>query len=56
VIPHSYKIQGLTINLDKEDKFLKEMGGKHQELEKLTLKKKDLSGESTSLIVLKPQR
>ena len=56
VIPHSYKIQGLTINLDKEDKFLKEMGGKHQEMEKLALKKKDLSGESTSLIILAPQR
>lgn len=56
VIPHSYKIQGLSLNLDKLDKFLQEMGGKHIEQEKLTLKKKDLVGEQTSLIVLTPLR
>jgi L-ascorbate metabolism protein UlaG (beta-lactamase superfamily) len=56
VIPHSYKIPGLSINFDKLDKFLQEMGGKHEEMEKLTLKKKDLVGEQTSLIVLTPQR
>lgn len=56
VVPHSYKIQGLTQNLDKLDKFLQEMGGKHTEQDKLTLKKKDLAGEQTSLIILTPQR
>ncbi|MEO8065998.1 MAG: MBL fold metallo-hydrolase [Candidatus Doudnabacteria bacterium] len=56
IIPHSYKIPGLELNLDKLDKFLQEMGGKHTEEEKLTLKKKDLAGEQTSLIVLTPQR
>ncbi|MBI3952654.1 MAG: MBL fold metallo-hydrolase [Candidatus Doudnabacteria bacterium] len=56
VIPHSYKIAGLAGNFDKLDKFLQEMGGKHQELDKLTLKKKDLNGESTDLIVLTAQR
>ncbi len=56
VIPHSYKIPGLELNLDKLDKFLQEMGGKHTEEEKLTLKKKDLSGEQTSLVILTPQR
>ena len=53
VVPHSYKIANLTVNLDK---FLQEMGGKHAEEEKLTLKKKDLAGEQTSLVVLTPQR
>lgn len=56
IIPHSYKIPGLELNLDKLDKFLQEMGGKHSEEEKLTLKKKDLAGEQTQLIVLTPQR
>jgi L-ascorbate metabolism protein UlaG (beta-lactamase superfamily) len=56
VIPHSYKTPGLSLNLDKLDKFLQEMGGKHEEQDKLTLKKKDLAGEQTSLIVLTPQR
>ncbi len=56
VIPHSYKTSGLNINLDKLDKFLQEMGGKNEEMEKLTLKKKDLIGEQTSLVILTPQR
>ncbi|MEJ0021652.1 MAG: MBL fold metallo-hydrolase [Candidatus Doudnabacteria bacterium] len=56
IIPHSYKTAGLTLNLDKLDKFLQEMGGKHTEEEKLTLKKKDLTGEQTQLIILTPQR
>jgi L-ascorbate metabolism protein UlaG (beta-lactamase superfamily) len=56
IIPHSYKTPGLSLSLDKMDKFLQEMGGKHQEMEKLTIKKKELAGESTSLIVLTPQR
>jgi L-ascorbate metabolism protein UlaG (beta-lactamase superfamily) len=56
IIPHSYKTPGLELNLEKLDKFLQEMGGKHTEEEKLTLKKKDLVGEQTSLIVLTPQR
>ncbi|OGE82437.1 MAG: hypothetical protein A3B10_03150 [Candidatus Doudnabacteria bacterium RIFCSPLOWO2_01_FULL_44_21] len=56
IIPHSYKTSGLTLNLDKLDKFLQEMGNKYEESDKLTLKKKDLSGEQTSLVVLTPQR
>jgi L-ascorbate metabolism protein UlaG (beta-lactamase superfamily) len=56
VIPHSYKTAGLELSLDKLDKFLQEMGGKHTEEEKLTLKKKDLTGEQTSLVILTPQR
>jgi L-ascorbate metabolism protein UlaG (beta-lactamase superfamily) len=56
VIPHSYKTPGVTTNLDKLEKFLKEMGSKSTEMEKLTLKKKELQGETTSLVVLNPQR
>jgi len=56
IIPHSYKIDGLKMDLEKIDKFLKEMGGKSEEMEKLTLKKKDLSGETTSLVILTPLR
>lgn len=56
VIPHSYKIPGLVLNLEKVDKFLQEMGGKSEEMEKLTLKKKDLTSESTQVILLSPQR
>ena len=56
VIPHSYKIPGVSLNFDKLDKFLQEMGGKHQEMDKLSIKKKDLVGETTQLIVLTPQR
>jgi L-ascorbate metabolism protein UlaG (beta-lactamase superfamily) len=56
IIPHSYKTPGLELSLDKLDKFLQEMGSKHTEEEKLTLKKKDLAGDATSLVVLTPQR
>jgi L-ascorbate metabolism protein UlaG (beta-lactamase superfamily) len=56
IIPHSYKIQGLESPLEKVDKFIQEMGGKMTELDKLTLKKKELIGETTSLVILTPQR
>ncbi len=56
IVPHSYKTPGLSLSLDKLDKFLQEMGGKHTEEEKLSLKKKDLVGDTTSLVVLTPQR
>jgi L-ascorbate metabolism protein UlaG (beta-lactamase superfamily) len=56
IVPHSYKIDGLELPLEKIDKFLKEMGGKSEELEKLSLKKKELVGESTQVIILTPQR
>jgi L-ascorbate metabolism protein UlaG (beta-lactamase superfamily) len=56
IIPHSYKISGLDINLEKVDKFLSEMGSKHEESDKLSIKKKDMISESTQLLVLTPQR
>lgn len=56
IVPHTYKIDGLNLQLEKLDKFLKEMGGKSETMDKLTLKKKDLVGESTQLVILSPQR
>ncbi len=56
IIPHSYQISGLQTPLEKLDKFQKEMGGKSEESDKLSIKKKDLVGESTQLIILTPQR
>jgi L-ascorbate metabolism protein UlaG (beta-lactamase superfamily) len=56
IIPHSYKISGLENNLEKLDKFLAEMGGKHEESDKLSVKRKDLNSESTQVLVLTPQR
>jgi L-ascorbate metabolism protein UlaG (beta-lactamase superfamily) len=55
IIPHSYKIQGLELPLEKSDKFLQEMGGKPVEQDKLTIKKKELVGETTTLVFLSPQ-
>jgi L-ascorbate metabolism protein UlaG (beta-lactamase superfamily) len=56
VIPSHYKMPGLIFDLDAKDKFIKEMGGKKEELEKLTVKKKDLQEEETKLIILEPLR
>ncbi len=42
VIPSHYKMNGLILDLDPLDKFVKEMGGKKEDMEKLTIKKKDL--------------
>ena len=55
VIPMGYAIPGLKIKLDKVDGFLKAMGaGKVSPIPKAVLKKKDLAGEETKVIVLKP--
>lgn len=40
----------------KLDSFIKEMGGKSEELDKLMIKKKDLTEEGTKLVVLTPLR
>lgn len=56
-IPMHYKITGLALPLDGAETFLKETGaGKKDPQEKITLKKKDLSGEEykTEIVVLKP--
>lgn len=54
IIPMHYKIPGLALKLETADTFLKEMGaGKKTALDKLTLKKKDLSQEETEVVVMK---
>ncbi len=56
IIPSHYKMEDLILDLDSKDKFVKEMGGKKEELDKLTIKKKDLQEEGTKLIILEPLR
>ncbi len=56
VIPSHYKIPGLSIKADSDEKFIKQMGGKSEKLEKLSIKKKELPLEGTKLIILEPLR
>lgn len=56
VIPSHYKMRDLIFDLDSPDKFVKEMGGKSEKTEKLTVKKKDLMDEETKVVVLEPLR
>jgi L-ascorbate metabolism protein UlaG (beta-lactamase superfamily) len=56
VIPSHYKMGDLILDLDSVDKFIKEMGGKKEETDKLTVKKKDLQEEGTKVVVLEPLR
>lgn len=56
VIPSHYKMSDLILDLDSLDKFIKEMGGKKEEMDKLTVKKKDLVEEGTKVVVLEPLR
>lgn len=56
VIPSHYKTKDLIFDLDGIDKFIKEMGGKKEELEKFSFKKKDLTEEGTKVIILEPLR
>lgn len=53
VIPMHYKVDGLKIDLDGVDKFVKEIGIKPREEEKLKISKKDLPVENMELILLK---
>lgn len=56
VIPSHYKMKELILDLDPLDKFIKEMGGKQEVMEKLTIKKKELPEEGMRLVVLEPLR
>jgi L-ascorbate metabolism protein UlaG (beta-lactamase superfamily) len=56
VIPSHYKMKELISDLDPLEKFIKEMGGKKEEMDKLTVKKKDLPEEGTKVVVLEPLR
>lgn len=55
VIPMHYKIDGLKTPAQSSEKFLKQLGNKFETLEKLTLKKKDLT-DDMKIIVLEPLR
>jgi hypothetical protein len=56
IIPMNYQMPGVKINLDSNEKFLKQMGGKFETMEKLSLKKKDLTEEGLKVIILEPAR
>ena len=53
VIPMHYKTKGLKLDLAGVDKFIKEMGVKPTEEEKLKISKKDLPQEDMELVILK---
>lgn len=55
VIPMHYQIPGLKLKLDDLGKFLKIMGSKNPEkLNKLAIKRKDLSEDGMKIVVLEP--
>lgn len=56
VIPSHYQTDGLKLPYEKLEVFLKEMGNKHESMDKLSVKKKDLTMENTQVIVLEPLR
>ncbi|QQS22901.1 MBL fold metallo-hydrolase [bacterium] len=56
VIPSHYEIPGLKLPNEKIDVFLKQYGAKSEPIEKLNIKKKDLTEEKTQMILLDPLR
>ncbi len=56
IIPSHYKTEGLKTPADNLEKFLKEIGGKHENLDKLNIKKKDIADEAVKVAVLEPLR
>ena len=52
VIPMQFKIKDLKIKRSDESKFLKEMGGKSENENKLKISRKDLPEDTTRVIVL----
>jgi L-ascorbate metabolism protein UlaG (beta-lactamase superfamily) len=52
VIPMHYKIDGLTLDIDPVDAFVKELGIKPTNEEKLKISKKDLPQEDMELVIL----
>jgi L-ascorbate metabolism protein UlaG (beta-lactamase superfamily) len=52
VIPMHYKTEGLKIDLDSIDKFIKELGLTPSYEEKLKISKKDLPSEDMELVIL----
>lgn len=56
VIPSHYKQKDLIFDLDGLEKFIKEMGGKKEDVDKLLIKKRDLAEEGTKIMVIEPLR
>ncbi len=56
IIPSHYSMEGLKTETDKLEKFIKEMGGKSEETDKIIVKKKDLNPEISKVMVLTPMR
>ncbi len=56
IIPSHYSMDGLKTETDKLEKFVKEMGGKSEETDKIIVKKKDLNPEISKVMVLTPMR
>ncbi|MEI7452575.1 MAG: MBL fold metallo-hydrolase [Candidatus Falkowbacteria bacterium] len=52
VIPMHYKVDGLTVDVDSLDKFVKELGVTPTYEEKLKISKKDLPSEDMELVIL----
>lgn len=53
VIPMHYKLPGLKVDLDPVDKFIKEIGLKPVQEEKLKISKRDLPQDDMELVILK---
>jgi len=56
VIPMYFKTPGITTKLESADKFIKEVGAKAEEMDKLLIKASEFTEEKTRLVLLKPQR
>ena len=52
VIPMHYKVPGLKLDIEGVDKFVKELGIKPTNEEKLKINKKDLPQEDMELVIL----
>ena len=52
VIPMHYKVEGLKLDIDGVDKFVKELGLAPRYEEKLKISKRDLPQEETELVIL----
>ena len=53
VIPMHYKVPGLTVDIAGVDKFVKELGLKPTEEDRLKISKRDLPSEDMELVILK---
>jgi len=56
VIPMHYAQKGLKLKLDPVEQFLKEIGSKPDPIDKLTIKKGDLDGQQTKVVLINPAR